>query len=243
VSGETATLALAALGVGVVHTLLGPDHYLPFIALARSRGWTRRRTLAVTLACGVGHVAGSVLLGALGLALGWALADVAWWEAARGGLAGWLLLAFGLAYFAWGLRRALRNRPHSHVHAHEDGTVHRHEHRHLAEHAHPHEARSGPGGRRLFAGATAWTLFVVFVLGPCEPLVPLLMYPAAGGSAAGVALVVALFAAATLATMTLLVLAGRRGLARLPAGRWERWGHAAAGLIIVACGMAIRFGL
>lgn len=240
---EQATLAVTALGIGVVHTLLGPDHYLPFIALARSRSWSQRRTLLVTLLCGLGHVAGSILLGALGLALGWALAEMTWWEVARGSLAGWLLLGFGLAYLAWGVRQALRQRPHSHPHAHADGTIHTHEHRHVDGHSHPHEEIGPAPQRRLFAGTTAWTLFVVFILGPCEPLIPLLMYPAAGGSAAGVALVATLFALGTLATMSVIVLLGRRGLASLPSGSWERWAHAAAGLVVVACGVAIQFGL
>jgi len=241
-NGDQAALALSALGIGAVHTLLGPDHFLPFIALARSRNWSNRRALAVTLVCGLGHVAGSILLGALGLALGWALADLTKWESARGLLAGWLLLAFGLAYFSWGVRRALRQRPHSHPHAHADGTIHSHDHRHLADHAHPHLALPG-ATPRLFGATTAWTLFIVFVLGPCEPLIPLLMVPSASGDSTTVVLVVALFAFGTLATMCLIVLLGRRSLAVLPAGRWQRWGHAAAGLVLVICALAIQFGL
>lgn len=242
-SSEQAMLALAALGVGIVHTLLGPDHYLPFIALARSRGWTLRHTLAVTLVCGVGHVAGSILLGVLGLALGWRLADIAWWEMARGALAGWMLVGFGLAYLAWGLRQALRRRPHSHLHVHADGTAHSHEHSHLAEHAHPHEVAVRGSTRGALAGTTAWALFVIFILGPCEPLIPLLLYPAAGGNAASVALVVVLFSLSTLGTMSIVVLLATRGLARVRSGPWERWGHAAAGLVVVACGLAIQLGL
>lgn len=241
--GELAALAGAALAVGVVHTLLGPDHYLPFIALTRSRGWSARRTLGVTLLCGTGHVAGSLALGALGLALGRALTDVVGWEEVRGSATGWLLLGLGLAYLTWGVRRAVRSRPHAHVHAHADGTVHRHAHGHLGEHAHLHDTPERLADRRFLVGATAWTLFLVFVLGPCEPLVPLVMHPALGGDAAGVVLVAGSFAVATLATMSAVVLVGRRGLARLPAGAWERWSHAAAGLVIVLCGLAIRLGL
>jgi ABC-type nickel/cobalt efflux system permease component RcnA len=236
-------LGLTALAVGVLHTLLGPDHYLPFIALARSRGWTRSHTLAVTLTCGLGHLAGSIVLGALALALGWGLTDLAWWEQARGALAGWLLVGFGVAYLAWGIRRALRQRPHSHPHVHSDGTIHSHEHGHLGSHAHPHGATGTVAARHVLAGTTAWALFVVFVLGPCEPLIPILMYPAAGGNTPGVALVVALFATGTLGTMAAVVLAASRGLARIPSGSWERWSHAAAGLAIVACGLAIQLGL
>ena len=50
------------------------------------------------------------------------------------------------------------------------------------------------------------------------------------------------FAAATLATMTAVVLAGRLGAHRLPDGSWQRWSHAAAGLVIALCGLAIQVG-
>ena len=104
---ETGILIATAATIGVVHTLLGPDHYLPFVALARSRSWSLRRTVAVTAVCGVGHVLGSIALGFLGLAFGWALSGLVDFAALRGTVAGWLLLAFGLAYTAWGVRRAL----------------------------------------------------------------------------------------------------------------------------------------
>ena len=68
---EIIALMAAAASIAFVHTLLGPDHYLPFVALARGRGWSLRRALGVTLFCGSGHIVGSVLLGFLGLYLGW----------------------------------------------------------------------------------------------------------------------------------------------------------------------------
>ncbi|HLE82964.1 MAG TPA: hypothetical protein VJG13_01375, partial [Thermoanaerobaculia bacterium] len=94
-SSLLALLATAAF-IGTVHTLAGPDHYLPFIAMARARRWSTGRTAAMTLACGTGHVAGSVALGAIGIALGLALGWMEWLEAFRGEVAGWLLLGFGL---------------------------------------------------------------------------------------------------------------------------------------------------
>ena len=33
-------LLVSALSIGFFHTLLGPDHYLPFILLSRSRNWS-----------------------------------------------------------------------------------------------------------------------------------------------------------------------------------------------------------
>ncbi len=61
---------VSAATLGVIHTLLGPDHYLPFIVLSRARKWTRTRTLWITFISGVGHVTGSVILGLIGIAMG-----------------------------------------------------------------------------------------------------------------------------------------------------------------------------
>ncbi len=186
--------------------------------------------------CGAGHVLASVVLGALGIALGWSLGGLAALDRVRGDLAAWLLLGFGLAYTAWGVRQALRDRPHSHWHAHADGTVHEHSHVHRREHAHLHQVE---GGRRL----TPWLLFLVFVLGPCEALIPLLMVPAARGSWLGVALVALVFGLVTLAAMLAAVTVGSLGLARLDLRPVERYAHALAGLAVATCGAAIWLGL
>ena len=53
---EWALLALTGATVGILHTALGPDHYLPFALMARAGRWSRAKTLWVTLACGLGHV-------------------------------------------------------------------------------------------------------------------------------------------------------------------------------------------
>jgi len=234
-AGSAALIATAAT-IGVVHTLLGPDHYVPFIALARSRAWSLRKALGVTAVCGVGHVVGSVALGALGVAFGWALGGLVAIEEWRGTTAGWLLLGVGIAYTAWGIRRALRNRPHEHLHAHADGVLHKHGHDHHGAHAHPH---FGAAGKWL----GPWSIFVIFVLGPCEPLIPVLMYPAAQGSWLAVAAVAAVFAAATIGTMLSVVAVGALGLSRLPAAGLERWSHALAGAALALCGVAVTLGL
>ena len=236
---ELSILVATAATIGVVHTLIGPDHYLPFLAMARARKWSLRRTLGITTACGVGHVLGSVVLGTLGIALGWAIGGLEWFESLRGNAAAWLLIGFGLAYTAWGLRQAIRNRPHAHWHAHGDGTVHEHTHVHRDDHAHAHAASAD---QRVARSVTPWILFTIFIFGPCEALIPMLMYPAAGGSWWGVALVVLVFGAATVTTMVAAVALGYLGVARLPLGRLERYAHVIAGLTLVACGLAIQLG-
>ena len=237
------TLAIAAATLGFLHTLLGPDHYLPFVIMGRTLRWSRAKTLGVTLACGVGHVLSSLLLGAVGIALGAAATRLQIVEAYRGRMATWFLIAFGLMYGAWGLRRAFRGKPHTHVHAHMDGTVHAHAHTHEGEHSHPHLAEADAGSSPA-ARVTPWVLFTIFVLGPCGPLIPLLMVPAAQGSAAGVVLVLTVFGLVTLATMSVVVLSMQAGLSRLPLGSLERYAHALAGATVALCGLAIQyFGL
>jgi sulfite exporter TauE/SafE len=84
-------------------------------------------------------------------------------------------------------------------------------------------------------------LFTIFVFGPCEPLIPVLMYPAATGSLWGVALVTIIFGSVTIATMLAVVLVASRGVSLVPMGRMERYSHALAGAAIALSGMAIVF--
>ena len=233
-SPEITVLTLSAAAIAFLHTLLGPDHYLPFVAMARARDWSLRRTLQITLLCGVGHLAGSVLLGFIGITVGIQLASLEWLEGLRGNLAAWLLIGFGLAYTAWGLRQALRNRPHVHWHSH-DGLTHSHVHSHHGGHAHLHE--SGTKRRSL----APWVIFVIFVLGPCEPLIPLLMYPAARESWVGVLAVTTVFGLVTVITMLAAVFLSIKGLEKLRLKAFERYAHALAGSTILVRGLAIVF--
>lgn len=88
---------------------------------------------------------------------------------------------------------------------------------------------------------TPWVLFIIFVFGPCEPLIPLIMYPAARHNMPAVAMVTFIFGIVTISTMLVLVLASSYGLARLPLRRMERYSHAMAGFAIFICGAAIKF--
>lgn len=226
-------LLLTAASIAFLHTILGPDHYVVFAAMGRARKWSLSKTLRVTVLCGIGHVLGSVLIGGVGLVLGAQLLSLLHIEGVRGSIAGWALLAFGLMYFAWGLRQAGRAHKHSHIHVHED-VVHDHEHDHHRDHLHVHdEAAHG--------SITPWAIFIIFVLGPCEALIPLFMYPAAQHSPGLVVGVASIFGVVTLMTMVAAVAVTTLGLQklRLPAsGRWE---HAIAGASVAVCGGAITF--
>jgi nickel/cobalt transporter (NicO) family protein len=220
--------------MGFLHTLFGPDHYLPFIAMSKSLGWPRTKTLSVTLLCGLAHVLSSVVLGTVGIAFGVAVHKLVKVESFRGDIAGWALVAFGTVYFVWGIRQAIRNRPHQHVHSHASGAAHEHVHAHQHEHIHPHVETDR-------ANVTPWILFTIFIFGPCEPLIPLLMYPAAQGSLWGTALVTAVFGSITIATMSGIVLASSYGLSLARVSKLDRYTHALAGATVLLCGISIQF--
>ncbi len=246
-------LSLTALSIGFLHTVLGPDHYVPFVAMARVGRWSLRKTLIVTLLCGLGHVLSSVVLGFIGIAFGIAVLKLESIETVRGDIAGWLLLMFGLVYLSWGVRRAVLNKPHTHNHAHSNGITHSHKHAHHADHLHAHAASAdlgtesarvgaGPDGRARSETLTPWILFTIFLFGPCEPLIPLLMYPAARDSLWGTICVTLFFCIATLATMSVIVTAAYLGIGTMRFAKYQRYGHALAGLAVVACGIAVKVG-
>ena len=227
-------LSISAATIGLFHTLLGPDHYLPFIVMGRSRRWSYSKTALITLACGIGHVLSSIFLGLIGVTIGVAVEQLEYFESVRGNWAAWALIAFGVTYTIYGVFCAVKNRPHTHMHVHSDGSIHTHEHTHHKEHAHVHN-------ESVLAKPLPWVLFVIFVMGPCGPLIPLLMYPAAQHSIAGMVIVAAVFAVVTIGTMLAVVLVGTFGLSFSPLKGAERYSHAIAGFSIFACGWSVQF--
>jgi ABC-type nickel/cobalt efflux system permease component RcnA len=220
--------------VGFAHTVLGPDHYVPFVMMSWARKWSVAKTMLVTVICGIGHLAGSVLLGLTGIGLGLAVRGLEIAESFRGSIAAWLLIAFGLVYLVWGLRRAYRSRPHSHSHSHGIDDRHSHTHTHHREHTHIHDETAK-------ANITPWMLFVVFVFGPCEVLIPLLMYPAAEKSFSVLVAVTCVFGVATIGTMSAAVLLLHAGVRFIQFPRLERFAHVITGGTILLCGLAIEF--
>lgn len=59
-SQELTILTITAASIGLFHTLLGPDHYLPFIVMAKAGKWSLFKTAWVTFLCGIGHVGSSI---------------------------------------------------------------------------------------------------------------------------------------------------------------------------------------
>jgi ABC-type nickel/cobalt efflux system permease component RcnA len=207
--------------------------------MSKARKWSTLKTIFITSICGIGHVGSSIVIGAIGIITGLSIARLQFFEGYRGSVAAWLFILFGLAYFGWGLWRGIRNKGHNHHHhrhVHDDGNYHKHEHHHslTKEYIHEHPEEKKPN-------MTPWILFTIFVLGPCEPLIPLLMLPAAKQSTSGVVLVATVFSLTTILTMIGMVLLPLFGLKMLPMIFLERYMHAVTGFTIFICGIGIEF--
>jgi sulfite exporter TauE/SafE len=226
-------LSVTAISLGFIHTLLGPDHYLPFIVLSESRKWTTRKTMLITFLCGLGHVLSSVILGLIGIGVGISVSRLVAVESIRGNIAAWLFIAFGLVYMIISIRNLYRKRRHTHSHFHVDKGIHTHDHDHHLEHIHIHETDT--------ARTTPWILFLIFVFGPCEPLIPVLMYPAAENNVPGAILVSLLFSVVTIVTMMSIVLAFKLGLSKINLKPVEKYSNLIAGAMIFFSGIAIQF--
>lgn len=255
---ELGVLIAAAVWLGIIHTLLGPDHYVPFVALAKSQRWSLKKTLLITAGCGLGHVLSSVAIGSIGLALGTVLAHLQAIEASRGSMAAWLLIALGTVYTLWGLLRP------GHGHDLASGQMLASGHPLAAAEMLPDNqdwaaasmasgavalAAAGPGpepGKNSPLPRNSswpWFLFIIFVFGPCEVLIPLLMYPAATSNWVAVFCVSGTFSVATIATMLISVLCLSWGMQRMPMGQFHHLLHPVAGSVILLCGLLVKFGL
>jgi nickel/cobalt transporter (NicO) family protein len=213
-------LLFSAVPIGFIHTLAGPDHYIPFIALSKARKWSLSKTALITFVCGVGHIVSAVILGLLGVALSYTLTRITFIADFRNNVAAWILIGFGFGYFLWGLRVAFHNKRHKHVH--------------VMGHTH----------KKSWKELTPWILFIIFVLGPCEQLIPLIMYPAIKGLTLDVFIISILFGMATLVTMELVVLTSVFGTKLVRFRFLEKYGNATAGAIICCTGIVIKcFGL
>ena len=213
--GWLLALTVTAATVGSLHTV-APDHWLPFAALSRARGWSAKHTARLTLLCGFGHVTVSALLGVVALFVG--LQAVHAFGSRLEDHAIFLLIGFGVIYMIWGLRRSLRRDPMAVMHHH------RHHHTH-GHNDHDH-------------GLTEWSLFLLFSADPCVAVIPMIMAASTGGWGAVLSVVI-VYEVATLATMVVLVLTARAGVSALRFAWIDRFGDAVAGGLIVVLGAVL----
>ncbi|RYY68331.1 MAG: hypothetical protein EOO13_12615 [Chitinophagaceae bacterium] len=222
---DLSLLLITAISIAFLHTAAGPDHYLPFVALSKSGNWTYRKTIFWTMVCGAGHILSSVALGLAAGALGWSLSKLHIMEGMRGSLAGWGMFVFGLGYSCWGLINLYRNKPHKHFDLESSGDLYVFEHR--------HQQSVAPAEKHK---VTPWVMFIIFLLGPCEPMIPLLYVPAAQSNWTTMFLMIASYSIVTLSTMLLIVSLGYFGLGFIRVDKLNKYIHVIGGISLLLCG-------
>ena len=241
-TGNAAILVWTILAVGVLHTLV-PDHWAPLVALARRNGWSPARTALAAAGAGLGHVSSTLLIGLMVWAIGAvAAARYAHLVDVASALA---LIGFGAWIAAAGWREihggahGHEHLGHAHLHRHADGLEHAHWHDHhdldwhaTAEsailHAHPHGA----------SGRTA--LLLILGSSPMVEGLPLFFAASTTGPLL-VALMAAIFAAATIATYVVVTTAAMAGLQRISLGSVERYGEVLSGGFVALVGLYALF--
>jgi sulfite exporter TauE/SafE len=199
------SILLSTIAVAFLHAL-APDHWTPFVAIAKARRWSIPHLLCITALSGLGHVGSSIGLGASGIILGVTLTSLTAIESSRGAIAGLLLVGFGLAYCVWGLKHW----GHAHAHPAANKTV------------------------------TVWALVAIFVLGPCEPLIPLMFLGIQYGWQE-VWLVSLIFGLTTISMMLVQTVVAYKGLRLLLSEKLDQWTHVTCGLIIAGTGAVVMF--
>lgn len=207
---EIILLLVTAATVGLVHTVVAPDHYLPVVALARAGQWPVRKLIWVAAICGLGRVAAAVILGLLVVGVG---ATTEWFSNTgilEGKWSAWALIGLGLAYALYSWFRLANSKKQQHK-----------------------QARAG------MSSMTPWLLFAVFILGPCKFVVLALVIPGLQYGWPTMLLIAGVFGLSAMFTMVGLVLLGYYGISFLPGGMLERHGHIAVGLLIALVGLVM----
>ncbi|WP_406628397.1 hypothetical protein [Ornithobacterium rhinotracheale] len=222
-------LAITSISISFVHTASGPDHYLPFIVLSKSKRWSMFKTTFIVIICGLGHVLSSVLLGLVGVFLGWQLNKISWFQDIRGNVSGWALLIFGVAYLVYAIIQVVRNKPHKHFDVMgNDVYVYEHNHSEIVM----------PQNR---IKVTPLVLFAIFVMGPSEPLIPLLFYSGINRSVTEIVVLIVSFTTCTVLTMLLMVMLGRYGYTLIQSQNFEKYMNVISGAVVTLCGVGVVF--
>ena len=197
----------AASLVAVIHSLV-PDHWVPYVVIARAHHWSRRRTIAMAT---VGACAHLLSTAAAGLILGLFFEQ---FLKARGELieelTGILVILLG-AWFVWrGLAAARQGKTHDEICTHDER----------------HKAAGDKDS--LFLGA-------VFGLRPCFEALPIFLAASAYGLLT-VSATVLCWAVASVAGMNIIVYAGLTHLEKIRLGWLEQYTEVLAGTAIFLVG-------
>jgi nickel/cobalt exporter len=190
---------------------LMPDHWMPIVLISRTERWTDRETLWASILIVVPHMLSTIALGVLVGLVGFKLSEV--YDMVMSIVAPVVFVSVGLGYIYLNFRRG-------HHHGHGEGS--------------PDELADQPKGRIISL------LAVALFFSPC---VPMGSYFFIAGSSGVYSLIYisATYVLVTVASILLLVYAGRKGVELL---RWEfleENERLVTGLVLLVLGILIYF--
>lgn len=225
-------LVTAAVVVSVAHAAL-PSHWLPFVLVGKTQGWSARHLLAITALAAAGHVAITSLLGFLVAWVGIGLLQaIGEWDQPL--IAG-VLIATGGIYLVWAWRGGQGHR-HFLVDRREREQEHQHEHEHN-QGGYPSEPYSG-GVQPLSDRAAFGVLFSVLTFSPCEGMVPF-FFAATQFGWAGLLTLAIVTGVLTVLSILVWVSLARWGLERVHLPLSERGEKVLTGVVLMALGATI----
>lgn len=84
-------------------------------------------------------------------------------------------------------------------------------------------------------------MFIIFLLGPCEPMIPLLFVPAAQRSLSIMLWLIVVYTVCTLLVMIAMVLLAVKGFQFFNLEKGEKYMHPLAGFTLAVCGAGMVF--
>lgn len=201
---------IGSIILSTIHALI-PNHWLPVIAIARTEGWSIRRSVWAAVITGAAHTLSTIFIGiAVGLA-GYKLS--ASYEVISGKVAPSILMGLGIIYILMDFRS---NRHHGHSHL-----------------------KAGLDGKKT--GKSTWiailtSLSVAMFLTPC---VEIEAYYFQAGTIGwpGIFIVSATYLVITILVMMALVYLGIRGTSNFKAHFLEHHEKMVTGLVLVGLGI------
>lgn len=214
---------IGAAIVGMLH-MSAPDHWLTLCVLARNKKWAPKKLFGISFMTAIGHVGLSVVMGLVVVIIGLVFSHL---------ISDYLDIGIGIVMIVGGLVVGIiplvRKNPHHHDHSHD------HDHNH--EHGHNHEHDEGEKYGKL-TSKIGYFAVLGAALSPDPSIIPIYFSAISAGFYFALELS-AVFAAASILTLLLLVQLGTMGLVKTLARIPEKYNDSMVGFVIMAIGIYV----
>jgi nickel/cobalt exporter len=206
--------ASAAFGVGFLHSILSPAHWLPVVLMTKSKRWGPARAAVGALIAASGHILLSVILAAVGIRIGHEILSS--YEEQIEHYAGLGLVVFGVVYAGLAYFK------------------------HIGCHGHSHHAHHGPGGAQVKKAPAPYLFLFSLGFSPCIAALPVFV-AASGQGRLSIVLAMAGFALGVISALVGATLLATLGLAKLDHPVLDHHGDTLTGVAVALLGLFFFF--